>query len=259
MTAANAADFAAFVANTSTVFIVNGHSTMTFPGLSFTSAASGAAASVPPGSIFALYGSGFVPSGSTQANFLPLPATLLSTSVSINSENAPLFFMSSGQINAQMPWDAKPGLASVVVTSGTTLSNTAAITIPAAATPAIFLYGSNRAVVQNADFSVNSASAPAHIGDNVVGYFDGGRPVNAAGPLMSGVASPNGLSPVTGTPVTVTVNGTQAKVLYIGLTPTLVGLYQVNFTIPQVPTGDRNLVVSIGGVASAAALITVAN
>jgi uncharacterized protein (TIGR03437 family) len=114
-------------------------------------------------------------------------------------------------------------------------------------------------VVQNADFSVNSAAAPARVGETVVGYFTGGGPVNAAGPLMSGTGSPSGLSPVTGTPVLVTLAGVTAKVTYIGLTPTLVGLYQVNFVVPQVPAGDRILVISIGGVASAGALISVSN
>lgn len=258
MTGASFADFAGFVAGPSSSFTINGHSTFTYPGLSFTSAASGAAAATPPGSIFALYGAGFTSGSSTQANTLPLPTALLSTSVSINSENAPLFYMGAGQVNAQMPWDAKPGLAAVTVTSGTTMSNTVAITVPAAATPAVFLYGSNRAIVQNADLSLNSASAPSKVGENVVAYFDGGGPVSNSTTLVSGVGSPAGLL-VTGTPVVVTVGGATAKVLYIGLTATAVGLYQVNFTVPQVAAGDRNLVVSIGGVASAAALMTVSN
>ncbi len=258
LTSANPANFAVDIANATSAFEVNGHSTFTYPGLSVTSAASGASAASPPGSIFALYGNGLA-SGSTQANALPLPVSLLSTAVTVNGEAAPLFYMSSGQINAQMPWDVKPGLASVVVSNAGSMSNTVAVTIPGGATPGIFLYGSNRAVVQNANFSVNSAAAPARVGETVVGYFTGGGPVNAAGPLVTGMGSPNGLSPVTGTPVSVTVAGVAAKVTYIGLTPTLVGLYQVNFVVPQVAAGDRTFAISIGGVASAGALISVSN
>jgi uncharacterized protein (TIGR03437 family) len=257
-TAANAADFALNIANPTAAFSVNGHSTMTNPGLSVTSAASGASGATPPGSIFALYGSGLA-TGSTQANVLPLPTSLLSTTVTVNGEAAPLFYMSSGQINAQMPWDIQPGIASVVVSAGSSMSNTVAVKVPASGTPGMFLYGSNRAVVQNADFSLNSASAPAHVGDTVVGYFTGGGPVKAAGPLVSGMASPSGLSPVTGTPAAVTVAGVAATVVYMGLTPTLVGLYQVNFVVPKVTAGDRIMAISIAGSTSSGALITVAN
>ena len=173
----------------------------------------------------------------------------------------PLFYASPTQINAQMPLDIKPGLASVVVTTGIQSSNAAAIVVPAGPTPGIFLIGgtTNRAVLQNPDFSVNSSTSPAHIGDTVVGYFTGGGAVNPAGPLVTGAGSPGGLSPVTGTPVSVTVAGVPATVNYIGLTPTLVGVYQVNFVIPQVAPGDDNLVVSIAGGTSPAAVITVAN
>jgi uncharacterized protein (TIGR03437 family) len=255
-TSVAAADFSLLIGNATSSFQVSGHSTFTNPGLSVTNAANGGSSDTPPGSIFALYGSGLT-TGSTQANVLPLPTTLLTTSVSINGAAAPLFYMSGGQINAQMPWNAQPGLAAVTVNYGSSMSNTAAVNIPAAATPEIFLYGSNRAVVQNADFSLNSSTAPAKVGDTVVGYFTGGGPVKAAGPLVSGAASPSGLSPVTGAPVLVTVGGATASVSYIGLTPTLVGLYQVNFAVPKVASGDRNLVISIGGVASDPALITV--
>ena len=210
--------------------------------------------------IFALYGSALT-TGSNQANSLPLPTTLLGTTITVNGEAAPLFYASPTQINAQMPLDIQPGLVSVVITNGGTTSNTAAVSVPAAATPGIFIVGgtNNRAVVQNPNFSVNSSSAPAHVGDTVVGYFTGGGPVKAAGSLVTGAASPSGLSPVTGTPVVVTLAGQAAKVNYIGLTPTLVGVYQVNFVVPQVAVGDRLLTISIAGNASPALLMTVAN
>ncbi len=261
VTAADAANFAMDIANSTTAFLVNGHSTFTNPGVIRHERGERIGGRYSPGSIFALYGAALV-TGSTQANNLPLPTTLLSTSVTVNGEAVPLFYMSSGQINAQMPWDVQPGVATVVVTSGTggtAQSNSVAVTVPPTATPETFVYGSNRAVVQNSDFTENSSSNPSKIGSTVVAYFDGGGPVMAAGPLVSGKASPNGLSRVTGIPVVVTVNGVAATVTYIGLTPTLVGCYQVNFVVPQVATGDRTLVISIGGFASAGALMSVTN
>ena len=265
ITSADGSNFNMDFSNSSAQYTVGGHSTFTSAGQAVVSAASGLAGTTPPGSIFALYGSALTTSslvnGSNQATTLPLPTTLVGTTVTVNGEAVPLFYASPTQINAQMPLDIKPGLASVVVTTGIQSSNAAAIVVPAGPTPGIFIIGgtTSRAVLQNPDFSVNSSTSPAHIGDTVVGYFTGGGAVNPAGPLVTGAGSPGGLSPVTGTPVSVTVAGVPATVNYIGLTPTLVGVYQVNFVIPQVAPGDNNLVVSIAGGTSPAAVITVAN
>ena len=93
----------------------------------------------------------------------------------------------------------------------------------------------------------------------MIAYFTGGGPVHAAGPWVTGAASPNGLSSVVEN-VQVTVGGTTSpSVTYTGLTPTLVGVYQVNFVIPQVSAGDRNLILTINGVASAVTTISIAN
>jgi uncharacterized protein (TIGR03437 family) len=150
----------------------------------------------------------------------------------------------------------------VVVTNGSNVSNAAAVTVPAAA-PGIFLYNTNQAVVQNPGNGVNpppvnSPSTPANVGDTVVGYFTGGGPVQAAGAWVTGYPSPDGLSSVTEN-YSVTVAGQTAVVNYIGLAPTQIGVYQVNFVIPKVAAGNRNLVVTINGTASNAALISVAN
>jgi uncharacterized protein (TIGR03437 family) len=256
-TSADASNVSFLIGQPTAAFAATGHSTFTNPGLSVTSAASGASAATPPGSIFALYGTGLATS-TAQPNSVPLPTTELTTTVTVNGEAVPLFYVSPTQINAQMPLDIQPGLATIIVSSGSSMSNSAAFMAPGTATPGIFLYGSNRAVVQNADLSLNSPTSPAHIGTVAVAYLTGGGPVMAAGAWTTGHASPNGLSPVNETTL-VTVGGTAAVVNYVGLTPTLVGLYQANFVVPQVAVGDRNLVITVGGTASAAALISVAN
>ncbi len=256
VTSADAANFGVDIANPAAQFSANGHSTFTNPGLAVVSAASGLAGT-PPGSDFSVYGSGLA-AASAQPNNVPLPTTVLTTTVTVNGEAVPLFYVSSGQVNAQMPLDIQPGLATVVVKNGSVTSNAAAVMVPATAAPGIFLYGNNRAVVQNKDFSLNSATAPAHVGDVAIGYLTGGGPVQAGGPLVTGQPSPNGLSPVT-EKYTVTVAGQPATVNYLGLAPTLIGVYQLNFVIPSVAAGDRQLVVNIGGTASNAALISVAN
>ncbi len=254
-TAADASDFGADIASLTSLFSTTGHSTFTNPGNSVVNSASFTASSTPPGSIFTIFGNGLA-TGIAQANTIPLPAKLLTTTVTVNGEAVPFFYVSQTQINAQMPLDVQPGVATVVVTNGTTTSNSAAVTVPATAAPGIFVYNSNRAVVQNPDLALNGPTAPARVGDTVVAYLTGGGPVTAAGALTTGHASPNGLSPVTEN-YTVTVGGVQAIGNYLGLTPTLVGVYQLDFVIPQVGSGDRNLIVTINGTPSNTAVMSV--
>jgi uncharacterized protein (TIGR03437 family) len=227
-----------------------GHSALTNPTQSIANVASYAVNATPPGSVFALFGVNLAtrPAGATTTT---LPTTLLNTTVTVNGELAPLFYVDTGQIDAQMPWDI-PGntVATVIVTNGSSTSNAAAVYVPAAATPGISFFGNDRAVVVNQNGSTNDVSAPASVGDEVVLYFTGGGPVMAAGKLVTGSPAPSGLSPVTGANPTVTVGGTAATVKYMGLTPGSIGLYQANFIVPQLAKGTYAVVITIGGQAS---------
>jgi uncharacterized protein (TIGR03437 family) len=82
--------------------------------------------------------------------------------------------------------------------------------------------------------------------------------VQAAGTLVTGAPTPNGLSPITGN-YTVTVGTVQATVDYIGLTPGSIGLYQVNFVIPPIAKGSYPMQINIAGEASNEPVITVGN
>jgi uncharacterized protein (TIGR03437 family) len=58
-------------------------------------------------------------------------------------------------------------------------------------------------------------------------------------------------------PITVTLGDVPVKVKWVGLSPGSIGLAQVNIEIPQLHPGDYPLVVTVGGVASNAAVICV--
>jgi uncharacterized protein (TIGR03437 family) len=146
----------------------------------------------------------------------------------------------------------------VVVKNGSATSNAAAVYVPATGTPGISVYANNRAVVVNQDGNVNSPSQTAAVGNEVVAFFTGGGPVQASGKLVTGAPAPNGLSPVT-SDNSVTVGGTQAVVSYIGLTPGSIGLYQANFTVPQVNRGTYPVVITIAGQKSNNPVMTVGN
>jgi uncharacterized protein (TIGR03437 family) len=238
-------NFELVVANPQLIFTGAGRAAFVNPGQAVVNAGSYLYDQTPAGSVFSLFGSNLA-TRVGQATAVPLPTTILTTTVTVNGEPAPLFYVDPNQINAQMPLDIKPGLATVLVKNGSGTSNAVAIMVPATGTPGIVVYGDNRAVVINQDGTVNSPSAPAKVGDVLVAYFTGGGPVNPAGPLVSGSSSPSGLSPVAG-PYTVKVSGVDATINYMGLTPGSVGLYQANFVLPKVATGDRRLVITISG------------
>jgi len=141
------------------------------------------------------------------------------------------------------------------------MSNTVSVAVPATGVPGVFVqFPANQAVaVEYPEQTVNTVIAPAHVGDIIVAYFTGGGPVTPSGPLVTGAYSPLGESPVIQTgETTVTVAGVQATVNYIGLTGMLVGVYQANFVVPSVAVGNRNLVITINGKASAATILTIA-
>jgi uncharacterized protein (TIGR03437 family) len=245
---------AAIIGATSTnMFNGTMHSTFTNPGLAVANAA-GVSGGTPPGSLFSIYGFNLA-SGQAQGA-PPYPDKLAMASVTVNGEPAPLTYVNPTQVNAQMPWDIAPGVATVVVTTGTTVSNAVAATVPATAVPGVFVYGSNEAVAENyPSYVVNSPSAPAPVGSTIVVFLTGGGPVQGGNSLVTGHATPNAVFPVT-EPYSATIAGVNAPVSFIGLTPGNVGLYQANVTIPQVGKGNHNLSITIGGTASAATLIS---
>jgi len=237
-------------ANTTFIRTGTAHSAFLNPSQSVGNVASYAVNATPPGSVFAIFGTNLATKTASATN-VPLPTTLLTTKVTVNGEAAPLFYVDTGQIDAQMPWDIPGGtVASLVVANGTSSSNAVAVYVPATGTPGLSVYGNNRAVVVNQNGSVNSPTAAAAVGDEVVLYFTGGGPVNAAGKLTTGAAAPSGLSPLSGAS-SITVGAVAVTTVeYIGLTPGSIGLYQANFTVPQIAKGTYPVVVTIAGTAS---------
>jgi uncharacterized protein (TIGR03437 family) len=258
VTTATGADFQLLASGPQLTLLGAGHNSFLNPSQSVSNGASFKAGETAPGSIFSIFGENLGASPGVDASVLPLPSDIGSTHVTVNGEAAPLFYAGPGQINAQMPIDIAPGLATVVVANGSAKSNAAAVTIPQAA-PGIFTFGTNNhAVVINPNGATNSETLPALVGDTVVAYFTGGGPVTPAGTWATGDASPDGQSPVTSTN-SVTVNGKTATVAYVGLSGGSVGLYQANFVIPNVIAGDHPLVITINGVKSSAASISIGN
>lgn len=100
-------------------------------------------APLAPDSIVAAFGQKLA-TGTVVATAQPLPTTLGGTTVRINGQAAPLFFVSPGQINFAIPAGVSPGTATVNVMAGDGAVSTGTVQI-AAASPGIFSANANGA------------------------------------------------------------------------------------------------------------------
>jgi len=194
-------------------------------------------APLSPGSFFTIFGGG-LSSATTVAASLPFPTTLNGVQVLVNGMAAPLYFVSTGQISALVPFGATGSTATVQVVNGAARSNS--VELPLGRTsPGIFTIppaGTGPAALLRADFTLISPTSGARRGDTVQLFLTGLGAVSPAG-RDGAAASASPLSLVTAD-VKVYVGGRQATVLFKGLAPGLAGLYQINFTIPlNAPTG----------------------
>jgi uncharacterized protein (TIGR03437 family) len=208
---------------------------------------------VAPGSLATLFGAGLA-SGTASASGFPLPSSLSGTTVAVGGTLAPLLYVSAGQINFQVPSSAKAGQANVVVNGPGGASPAFSLTVAAEA-PAIYQYGGNRAVAQNAGGALNGSSAPAAAGSVITVYLTGQGAVS--NPVKDGTATP--LSPLStaSASATATIGPLNAPVQFLGLTPDFAGLAQANVQVPSLPSGDYPLVVTEGGLVSASAIVSV--
>jgi uncharacterized protein (TIGR03437 family) len=187
-----------------------------------------------------------------------LPTTLGNAQVIVAGEAVPLLYVSPGQINAVVPFGLNMNTTySLLIQRDLTLSSPVAINI-ADAQPGAFL-SSGSAIVEDyrgtaAPFLV-TPSAPAQAGDFLVIYCAGLGMTNP--PVGDGVASPSSPPAQTVAPVTVSIGGQNANVAFAGLTPTLVGLYQVNVTMPAgvTPGSAVPVLLTVAGQTGPAAVI----
>jgi len=209
---------------------------------------------VSPGSIISIFGLNLAPTA-TAATQVPLPLSLVGTSVSINGTAAPLFFVSQGQINAQLPLEIAPGTATAVVTNAAGSSNSLTFNVATQAV-GIFTYGNNRAAAENQDFSLNTPDNPEGRGRVIQVFLTGQGPVDPPAATGQGAGVP--LSNAT-LSKSAKIGGQTANVIFLGLTPGFVGLAQANIAIPAGVTPGDQVVMSVvvGGQESNTAMISV--
>jgi uncharacterized protein (TIGR03437 family) len=201
-----------------------------------------------PGGIISIFGQQMAPPNSQfAAQTIPLERSLGQTSVRIGNVLAPLYFVSPGQINAQVPFEVAPGdTVSVVVNAAGRLSTPQLYQI-SPAQPGIFKAAVDAAILDS-ESNLVTAQNPARIGEVIQIYSSG---LGATEPsVASGAGSPSFSD--TEIQVTATIGGVPATVLYDGLAPGFVGLYQVNVVVPPgvTPGPVVPVVISQGGIPS---------
>lgn len=226
-------------------------------------AGSFSASALGPGSVGTFFGTDLAQQ-TVSASSVPLPTTLGGIRVLVNGKLAPLFYVSPGQVNFQIPEDLPTTpvyprdsfhLAAVHVKRDGVASNQSWIELRAAA-PGIITYGDQLAVATSANGQVIGPANPARPGQTITVYWVGSAPLTE--PVTAGTAAPGDrLVRVTG-PVQATLGGQNVSLQFLGATPGGVGLFQANLTLPmQLADGEFPLVLTIAGQASNAAKLVV--
>ncbi|MCB9384225.1 MAG: PQQ-dependent sugar dehydrogenase [Bryobacterales bacterium] len=214
-------------------------------------AASFQAGTVAPGSIVSIFGAGLAEQTAVAAG-APLPTQLAGAQLWFTPAGgarvaAPVFFVSPGQANVQVPWElAGAGSAQLTATAGSLES--AAVTLAVTeARPGVFTMdqsGGGQAAALIAGAAVLAAPAgsfanarPARLGEYLEVFATGLGPVTQT--PASGAASPSGPLAETVAQVRARIGGVDSvPVRFAGLAPGFVGLYQVNIElVGELPSG----------------------
>ncbi|HYL75375.1 MAG TPA: SBBP repeat-containing protein [Bryobacteraceae bacterium] len=227
-----------------------------FPWLTAQNAASGAASTVAPGEIVTLRGYGLGPATAAVAADQAPAYQLGGTQVTFGGIAAPVFSAQSQQVTVQVPWEiaGQTSTEAVVTYNGgpPAGASASAPVVVATAAPGIF-------AVTNSDGTLNSPSNPAKVGGFITIYGTGGGVTNPLG-ITGGLWSITASLPTLTLPVSVTIGGTNAMVLYAGSAPTLEsGYFQINVALPSglQASAAVNLVVTVGGSSSVAVPISI--
>jgi uncharacterized protein (TIGR03437 family) len=218
------------------------------PGVSVVNAAS-FLPGISPGSLASIFGADISGvTGIVVANPNPLPTELAGVEVLVNGISAPLFVVANTngqtQINFQVPWETDTGPAAAdieVLDFGDTVATIE--TDSFTADPGIFTSEGYALAVRAVDWSLIRPGNAASPGETVILYATGLGPVSLDVP--DGEPAPASPLARTQDPFDVLLDGEPCQVLFSGLAPGFVGVYQLNLVLPpDLPPGDLDLQIS---------------
>ena len=198
-------------------------------------------AAIAAGSIASVFGANLIGSSSE------------SLTVKLNNIKVPIFAVSPGQINFQVPWElAGQSQASLTVTTNGLTSSPVTVSLAPLA-PGIFSTsatgsGQGSVLIANTAFIAAPVGAlpgsrPVARGDSISIYCTGLGPVTNQ-PPMGLVASGSPQSVTVTTPL-VKIGGITVPAAFSGLAPGIVGLYQVNVQVPTAVAPGSEVPVSL--------------
>lgn len=192
---------------------------------------------VAQGDIAAVFGNQFLFDVPQYASTLPLPTTLDGVQVLVNGTAAPLYYVSAGQIDFEVPIDAAVGDGTVQIVRNGTEGNLVYAGV-SAQSPNFILSGSGYAITTPDNIQTGIAAHPINVGDTIVIYAIG---LGQTTPVVpSGTAAPSN-PPATVPGTTLVCFGAEtpfyqapcATPSFVGMAPGFAGLYQINVTIPS--------------------------
>ncbi len=210
-------------------------------------------ASLAPGSLVTLFGQNLA-TETAQAQAFPLPTRLGGTEVIINGRIAPVLYVSSGQINAIVPYETRPGRGGVIIRTPVGQNRRTPVEFMSAA-PELFMLDHQQALALNQDGSLNSTDTPAS-GSTVVTLFLTGPGAVDPTPPSGQAASSADLSQVI-SEHQIVIGGRPVEVEFFGLTPGFAGLAQANVRAPAGITGNLPVRVTVDGQTSGTGFIAV--
>ncbi len=214
-------------------------------------------ASLAPGELIALFGTGLSSTTMSMLGGQAFPLTLGGVSVTINNLPCPIYYVSPTQLSVIVPYAVasnQTGLANIQVTSNQVPSNVVQMYLTDAA-PAAFAQNQNgiglAAALHGTNYQPITPNAPAQAGETISLFMTGLGTVTPG--ITDGAVTP--LSPLSLSDVysaghlTVYFNdygsggttGNSGNIQFAGLVPTLAGLYQINVQVPAtgLASGDN--------------------
>ncbi len=214
---------------------------------------------VAAGSLASAYGTNFTADRISSATSLPLPDTLAGVFLTMNGVPLPLVAVSPWQINFQVPPEQNEGPVAFEASFSDGVRTAPVAQTVSAFGPAIFLLPSIRpsqaAALHSSTSTPVDPAHPAQAGEAIEIYSSGLGPTNPFVP--AGTPAPARPPAVTLAQPEVTISGRAARVIFSGLAPGFVGVYQVNAIVPEgLRPGDNSLVIKVGNIASQGAVIS---
>ena len=209
---------------------------------------------ISPGSLISILGSNLADAASAPG--IPLPRLLGGVCVTANEMAIPLINTSPTQIDAQLPPELATTRVTLTVRSQRLGLVSPGVSIPVSlSSPGAFSLDVNgvktAAIIHGADFALVTPDYPAERDETLILYAAGLGPVDPG--VAAGEAASADPFSVTRESIQVTIGGHPYPVLWSGLAPGMVGIYQINLYVPGDRTegDDLPVVITAGGAASA--------